>query len=135
MESKYPVAVDPAKVGTYPALTKAGGGRFYDEVLEYRVWVHPDEGDDCFYVFASCEEAAKFSAATRGAEPALVLVIQRKWINEPEPGRFEAKAGERITEWQIEWLQGNKRRPDTISRFLKGRPRPSEVTKDETACV
>ena len=39
-------------------VTKSGGGYFYDEVLEYRVWVHPErggpdhhEGEDYFHAF------------------------------------------------------------------------------------
>lgn len=119
METKYPVVIYPAKVGTYPALTKAGGGYFYDEVMEYRVWVHPEDGDDFFHVFARYEDAERFSAATRGAEKPLVLVLQREWLNEPEPNRFEVKRGERLTEWQVEWLKENKRQSDSIRNFLK----------------
>ncbi len=52
--SDYPVAVDLDKVGKYPALTKSGGGFVYDDVLEYRVWVHP-EGDDYYDAFATHE--------------------------------------------------------------------------------
>ena len=32
------------RVGSFPAATKSGGGYFYDEVLEYRVWLHPERG-------------------------------------------------------------------------------------------
>lgn len=39
--SHYPAAIDSALVGTYPAHTKSGGGYFYDDVLEYRVWCRP----------------------------------------------------------------------------------------------
>lgn len=42
--SAYPFAVDVKKVGSYPALTKSGAGYFYDDVLEYRVWINPAEG-------------------------------------------------------------------------------------------
>ena len=42
----YPAPIDPSRVSTYPALTKSGAGYFYDEVLEYRVWVHHAEGGD-----------------------------------------------------------------------------------------
>ena len=40
----YPHVVDPAKVGEYPASVFAGGGYVWDEVLEYRVWCHPERG-------------------------------------------------------------------------------------------
>ena len=37
---RYPTVLDDSLVGTYPALSKAGGGFVWDEVLEYRVWCH-----------------------------------------------------------------------------------------------
>ncbi len=53
----YPDAQDPERVGTYPAVVKAGGGYVWDEVLEYRVWCCPrlgaedlEDGSDYYYV-------------------------------------------------------------------------------------
>lgn len=53
----YPDAQDPERVGTYPAVVKAGGGYVWDEVLEYRVWCFPrlgaedlEDGSDYYYV-------------------------------------------------------------------------------------
>lgn len=117
-QSAYPPAIDPGKVGDYPALTGSGAGYVYDEVLEYRVWIDAD-GDDYYYAFATYEDAKDFSDKTGRAEEPLVLVLQHEHINEPEPGRFERVTGDRITEWRVEWLQGNKRRPDTITNFLR----------------
>jgi hypothetical protein len=118
--SKYPVAIDPSQVGLYPAMTKSGAGYFYDDVLEYRVWVHPKEGgDDDYRAFASYERALEYSKGTAGAEEPLVVVRQRKWVNEPEPGKFEPRSDERITEWQVIWLSGTKRTNDSIERFLR----------------
>ncbi len=118
--SKHPVAVDPARVGTYPARTKSGAGYFYDDVLEYRVWMKPAGGGDSFYrAFASYEAALQFSKKTPHSEEPLVLVRQFQWINEPKSGVFEACSGERITEWQVDWLSGSKRAEDSIARFLK----------------
>ena len=118
--SKYPVAIDPSQVGFYPAMTKSGAGYFYDDVLEYRVWIHPKEGGDVHYrAFASYERALDFSKSTVGAEEPLVLVRQLKWINEPQPGKFESRSGERITEWQVDWLAGSKRADDSLERFLR----------------
>lgn len=119
--SQYPTSVDPGRVGSYPALTKSGAGYFYDDVLEYRVWIHPKGGgDDCYRAFASYELALQFSKATAGAEEPLVLVRQKRWINEPEKGKFEVRSDERITEWQTRWLsQDTKRAEDSIERFLK----------------
>lgn len=115
--SAYPVAVNPAKVGKYPALTKSGGGYVYDDVLEYRVWINAN-GDDHFYAFATYEEAEQFSLKTKNAEEPLVLVLQHEHINESEPGKYKHVKGDRITEWRVEWLKGSKRGPDTISEFL-----------------
>lgn len=92
--SQYPPAVDLSKVGSYPALTKSGAGYFYDDVLEYRVWIHPKGGGDDYYrAFASYEPALQFSKSTTGAEEPLVLVRQKKRVNEPEPGKFELRLG------------------------------------------
>jgi hypothetical protein len=48
----------------------------------------------------------------------LVLVRQVKWVNEPKPGQFEPRTDERITEWQVGWLSGNKRAEASIEKFL-----------------
>lgn len=121
----YPAAVDPAKVGTYPALAKSGAGYVWDEVLEYRVWCHPEcgaedqyEGDDYYYAFETYAEAMEFSLATVGAKKPLVLILQREHINEPEPGQYVHVKEERITEWQVEWLLGTRRNANTIPDFF-----------------
>lgn len=126
--SAHPIAIDPEQVGEYPALTKSGGGYFYDDVLEYRVWVHPHaggedlhEGDDYYYAFATFEEAAECSDETLGAEKPLVLVRQFESINEAVPGQFEHVIAERITEWRVEWLADSKRTATSIPDFLKSR--------------
>jgi hypothetical protein len=129
--SAYPVAVDPSRVGTYPPDTKSGAGYFYDDILEYRVWLHPDQGaeprngdQDYFAAFAQYEHAEAFSKNTAGAEQPIVLVRQREWIAEPTPGQFHAETGDRITEWRVKWLTGNKRGPGTIIDFL-AHPKPA----------
>ena len=128
--TRYPLAIDPAAVGTYPALTRSGGGYFYDDVLEYRVWLHPEQGaervaggNDYFAAFAQYERAVAFAKVTAGAEALpLVLVRQREWIDEPEPGRFVPQKSERLTEWQVAWLADTKRGADSIARFLASPP-------------
>lgn len=118
--SQYPTAIDPIQVGSYPAQTKSGAGYFYDDVLEYRVWIHPKSGGDYFRAFASYEPALQFSTNTAGAEEPLVLVRQLKWVNEPDPGKFEPRSDERVTEWQVKWLAaGTKRSEGSIEQFLK----------------
>jgi len=123
--SAYPVAVEPNRVGTYPPEAKSGAGYFYDDVLEYRVWLNPEHGaarlngdKDYFVAFAQYETAEAFSRATAGTEEPIVLVRQREWIAEPTPGTFHAEKGERVTEWRVKWLAGNKRGPGTIRNFL-----------------
>jgi hypothetical protein len=125
-DSAYPVAVDPNKVGTYPSFVKSGAGYFYDDVLEYRVWLHPEHGakkmngdNDYFLAFAQYEIALKYSKRTKGAEGPLVLIRQLKHINEPRPGTFEVIEGERLTEWQVQWLVRSKHVPGAIEDFLK----------------
>ena len=124
-QSAYPLALDKAKVGKYTAETKSGAGYFYDDVLEYRVWFCPERGakpvngkDDYYVAFAEYEKAEKLSKASRGAEEPLVLVRQYEWIDEPEPGHYRAQKGNRITGWQVEWLEGSKRTPGSTKDFL-----------------
>ena len=75
--SMHPVAIDVGLVGTYPAWTKSGAGYFYDDVLEYRVWMKPPGGGNSFYrAFASYEPALDFSKKTPNSEEPLVLVRQ-----------------------------------------------------------
>ncbi|HEX6591013.1 MAG TPA: hypothetical protein VF050_03355, partial [Moraxellaceae bacterium] len=56
-----------------------------------------------------------------GAEEPLVLIRQREWINEPEPAQFIHERGERITEWQVEWLERGARQPGDIEAFIRRR--------------
>jgi hypothetical protein len=55
----YPEALEPNLVGTYSPVAKAGGGYVWDDVLEYRVWCHPErgspdveDGNDYYFPFA-----------------------------------------------------------------------------------
>jgi hypothetical protein len=125
VSSAFPIAVDAKKVGTYPSMVKSGGGYFYDEVLEYRVWIDPqsggerlNEGSDYFKAFATYESAKRFSEITKGAEHPLVLVRQFEHVNEPTKGVFEHVVGERLAEWKVEWLTDSKREPNSIAEFL-----------------
>jgi putative acetyltransferase len=123
--AQYPAVLDPNAVGEYPALVAAGGGYVWDEVLEYRVWCHPErgapdhaDGNDYYYAFASYEEALEFSVQTDGAEEPLALILQREYISEPEPGVYGHVKEERMTEWPVEFLSRPRRTPDTILNFL-----------------
>jgi putative acetyltransferase len=120
-----PSVLDASKVGEYPASSKAGGGYVWDEVLEYRVWCHPErgapdefEGDDYYYAFETYGEALEFSEKAPGCEAPLALVLQREYIDEPEPGRYIHIKKERVTEWPIEFLSRPRRTEKTISDFM-----------------
>jgi hypothetical protein len=123
--SAYPLAVEPTQVGRFPGSVRSGGGYFYDDVLEYRVWLHPERGaeqlagdEDYFAAFARYESAVRFSKTQDGAETPVVLVRQREHVNEPSPGQFEGIRSERIAEWKVEWLKDSKRTASSIPEFL-----------------
>jgi hypothetical protein len=123
--ARYPDVLDASRVGTYPADAKAGGGFVWDAVLEYRVWCHPErgapdeeDGNDYFRAFATHAKALAFSQGTKGAEEPLALVLQREYIDEPQPGQYVHIKEERITEWPVEFLSRPKRRPNTIPDFF-----------------
>ncbi len=124
-EHLFPPAHDAARVGTYPATAGAGGGYVWDDVLEYRVWCHPErgapdecEGNDYYLAFATFPEALTFSQDTIGAERPLALIVQNEYIEEPEPGEYIHIKKKRVTEWPVEFLTRPKRTPDTIPNFL-----------------
>lgn len=121
----YPDVVDESLVGTYSPLAKAGGGYVWDDVLEYRVWCHPEQGapdeedgSDYYYAFATYAEALEFSQETQGAEEPLALIRQREFISEPNPGEYLHMQEVRIAEWPVEFLRRPRRTPDTIPDFL-----------------
>jgi len=122
---KYPDAVEPSLVGTYSPLAKSGGGYVWDEVLEYRVWCHPErgspdeeEGSDYYFPFATFAGAASFSERTRGAEKPLALIRQLEYIDEPNPGEYQHVKDVRVAEWPVEFLRRPRRTSNTIPDFL-----------------
>ena len=131
---RYPPVHDPARVGKYPALAKAGGGYVWDAVLEYRVWCHPERGapdeaigSDYFFAFTSFEEALEFSERTEGAEEPLALILQEEFIDEPEPGTYVHVKQRRITEWPVGLLSRPKRTATTIPDFLSPNAPPNRL--------
>jgi hypothetical protein len=109
-------------------LAGAGGGYVWDEVLEYRVWCHPEDGsDDYFHAFATYPEALAFARRTKQAEEPLVLIRQDEHINEPEPGVFVHVKTPRLTEWSVEFLTRPKRTPRTIPEFLSPTAPPNRL--------
>lgn len=121
----YPDAIDASLVGEYAALAGAGGGYVWDDVLEYRVWCHPErgapdleEGSDYYFAFATYAEAAAYSESTKGAEQPLALIRQAEYIAEPNPGEYLHIKEERIAEWPVEFLRRPRRTQNTIPDFL-----------------
>jgi hypothetical protein len=122
---RFPRAIDPKRVGKYPALSKAGGGYVWDAVLEYRVWCCPAagapdkaDGSDYYYAFASYPEALRFSKNYRGADEPIALVLQREYIDEPKLRKYKHVKRRRITEWPVESLSRPRRDERTIPDFL-----------------
>jgi len=131
---RFPDAVDPSAVGTYQATAKAGGGYVWDEVLEYRVWCHPEngapdeaDGNDYFMPFATYEDALQFARATPGSEEPLALIRQREYISEEEPGDYRHVKDVRVAEWPVEYLLRPRRAPNTISDFLSPNSPPNRL--------
>jgi hypothetical protein len=115
---QYPKVMDPARVGTYPAVVGAGGGYVFDEVLEYRVW-SKRRGISMYVAFENFEAAESFSKRAPDATLPLALVLQREYVDEPEPGRQVLKRQRRLTEWQVAWLDESSRRtPENLRRIL-----------------
>jgi hypothetical protein len=134
--NSYPDAVELNLVGTYSPLAKAGGGYVWDDVLEYRVWCHPEcgsadleDGSDYYYAFATYAEALAFSQRTEGAEAPLALIRQGEYIAEDNPGEYRHVKEVRIAEWPVEFLRRPRRtqsccpticRPPTIYKYWAG---------------
>jgi len=122
---EYPKVKDESKVGEYPAIAKAGGGFVWDEVLEYRVWCHPDRGakdlengNDYFYAFSNYRDASNFWKNNEGTEEPLALILQKEYIDEPEQGKYIHMKEERITEWPVQFLSRPKRNENTLPNFF-----------------
>jgi hypothetical protein len=120
-----PSVLDPAQVGEYSAVAKAGGGYVWDAVLEYRVWCHPErgapdeyDGNDYYFPFDTYAEALEYSKNNPGCEEPLALVLQREYIDEPETGQYFHVKEERIAEWPVEFLSRPRRTDRTIPDFL-----------------
>ena len=114
---KYPDTSDPTKVGKYYGEAYSGGVCFYDDVLEYRVWVK-ERSQLRYHAFASYEDALRFSRRV-GAEEPIVLVKQNSYVEEDEAGHMKHMQKPRIAEWQVEWLKkAAKGTADKIPDFI-----------------
>lgn len=116
----YPDAKDKSKVGSHSALVFSGGGYFYDEVLEYRVWVRPPSGEEVhFYSYADYKTALDYSKETEGAEEPLVLVLQKAYIDGPTKDDLVIIKKDRIAEWRVEWLLKGKGGSGVLEAFIE----------------
>jgi hypothetical protein len=125
ISNQYPEAIDPSLVGTYSPVAKSGGGYVWDDVLEYRVWCHPEldapddaDSSDYYFAYESYAEALTASKTLQGAEEPLALIRQNEYIDEPEPGEYRHVKKVRVTEWPVEFLSRPRRTPKTIPDFL-----------------
>jgi hypothetical protein len=131
---EYPAVLDPLKVGSYPALAKSGGGYVWDEVLEYRVWCHPEQraecskdGSDYYYAFETYNDAFEFSCGNAGAEHPIALILQCEYIDEQVADEFVHVKEERITEWPVQFLRRPRRTKATIPNFLSPNAPPNRL--------
>jgi hypothetical protein len=122
---RYPKVFNKKLVGTYPAASYAGGGFVWDEVLEYRVWCHPErgapdlyDGNDYLTAFETFAKARKYSRNTVGSEEPIALILQKEYIDEPKSGIYAHRKKKRITEWPVELLRRPRRTNKTIPKFL-----------------
>lgn len=130
----HPPVLDPELVGTYDAAANSGGGYVWDEVLEYRVWCHPErgasdeaDGSDYYYAFASYDEAQAFASSTEGAEEPLALILQREFIDEPVTDQYLHVREERVTEWPVIFLSRPRRTERTIPDFMAPNAPPNRL--------
>lgn len=121
----YPKVKNPGLVGEYPALVNSGGGYVWDDVLEYRVWCHPEagapdieDGNDYYYAFDTYEDALAYAGANPGREEPVALILQEEYIDEPEPGNYIHVKEERLAEWPVKFLTRPRRTANTIPDFL-----------------
>ena len=130
----YLAVINPEKVGEYDEAACAGGGYFFDEVLEYRVWCYPEpdanalDADGSFLIaneyyraFVTFEQALAFANNKPDSRTPVVLVRQLEWIDQPSRGVYIHNKGERITEWQVEWLSRGRRKTEDIKAFLQNK--------------
>lgn len=128
----YPAVTDPNQVGQYDEAADAGGGYFFDEVLEYRVWCYPDTNsnldadasslnvkNEYCHAFATYEQALTFATDTPDARAPVALVRQLEWVDQPSRGVYIHNKGERITEWHADWLTRGIRQAEDIIEFLQ----------------
>jgi len=75
-----------------PALTVSGGicKPHSKKILEYRVWCHPNDGDDYYYKFDTYEDALEFSKRPSNdyiAEEPIGVILNKEW----KPGQDKYK--------------------------------------------
>lgn len=117
MTFDYPDAYKKEKVGTYDLEVFSGAGYVYDYVLEYRVW-YKKRGRTFCASFDNYNDALAYHRQNKKSEEPIVLVLQKEYVNEPEPGKYVLVNEERITEWQPEWLRDGLRTKEKVNDLL-----------------
>jgi hypothetical protein len=65
------------------------------------------------------ENALNYSVENAGTKEPIALIMQKEYIDEPEPGVYVLVKSERITEWPVEFLSRPKRTEETIPKFME----------------
>lgn len=112
----YPDAFDLSKVGKYPLEVFSGGGYFYDDLLEYRVWKKEAKDIVC-YSFGNYKDALRFSKDNKAEKP-IALVGQNEYIDEQDDGVLVHIKRVRLAEWQVGWLKDSKGTSEKIPIFI-----------------
>lgn len=90
LRRQFPKIEDKDKVGKYSLKARIAvpGSTNFGSLLEYRVWVHDDDGDIC-NSFENLERATWFSLGSGFAEQPIALVKETDNV---------------VSEWAIDWL-------------------------------
>ena len=99
-KDKYDV-FDKSKVGTYPLCVFTGGGKRYDRILEYRVWIKNKDGELSMESFGDYNDALKDDKYADGIYSHFVALVEQDWFYDKDDNKIDEK---RITEWKPDWL-------------------------------
>jgi putative acetyltransferase len=120
VSSDYPLPDDLAAVGTHAAAAARDSGVFYDDVLEYRLWVRrPATTEELMFAFPTVEDAHEARTALGRDARLCVLVQQREPIERMEDGSYVQRSEPRRVEWPITWLVDGRPGEDAVQEVLE----------------
>ena len=99
-KDKYDV-FDKSKVGTYSMGAFAGGGKRYDRILEYRVWIKNKNGELSMDSFDDYNDALNFYKYDDGIYSHFVVLVEQDWYYDKDNNKINKT---RLTEWEPDWL-------------------------------